>query len=164
MALAVTVNIVTTDQKGKSSLTKIRVPSGFSINQYAQFAQAIAQLVANLSDGGITEVSVSLPISLSGATIRGAALAFADIAKKALFFARSAVTGLFGKFFVPTYDETNTVSGSDAINVVDPDVAAYIAILENGVNVSGEIVQPIDLRGNDLVDVTQAREIFRKFG
>lgn len=165
MALAVTINFSFLDEKGKSSVTKIRVPSGFSINQYVEFATAMGQLVGNLSDGAITDISISLPINLSGATIRAAAENWADVAKKALFMVSSAVTGLVSKFFFPTYDESNgnTVDGTDQLDVADPEVAAMIGLIENGVNVSGEIIQPIDLRGNDLVNVTQAREIFRKF-
>lgn len=164
MALAATINVTIADAKGKSSITKIRVPNGFTITQYAEAGVALAQLIANLSEGVITEVSVSLPVSLSGATIRAAAMSIADVAKKALFMARSSITGLFGKFFIPTYNEINTVSGSDQLNDADADVAALVAIIENGINVSGVFIQPCDLRGNDLVDVSEAREIFRKFG
>lgn len=164
MALAVTVNYTFTDAKGKSSICKIRVPTGFSLNQYSEFAVAMAQLVANLSDGAITDISVGVPVNLSGATIRGAALNFADVAKKALFTARSAIAGLFAKFNIPTFDETNVTSGSDEINAADADIAAYVAVLESGITTGGETVQPIDVRGNDLVDVIGMREIFRKFG
>jgi hypothetical protein len=164
MALAVTCNFTVTDSKGKSSLTKVRVPTGFSISQYGEFAEAMAQLIANMQDGAITEVTVGLPVSLSGATIRATAIGIADVAKKLFLNVRSAVSGLFGKFNIPTYNEVNTVSGSDAADIVDPDIAALIAIVENGINVSGETIQPIDLRGNDLADVVEAREIFRKSG
>lgn len=164
MALAVTVNITILDAKGKSSTTRIRVPTGFVLPQYAEFGVAIGQLIANLSEGVITEISVSVPIDLSTATIRAAAMNIADVAKKALFMARSAVSGLFGKFFFPTYNEINTVSGSDDLDSADADVAALITLIESGVNVAGTFIQPIDLRGNDLVDVSEAREIFRKFG
>lgn len=164
MALAVSINYTFTDAKGKSSLCKIRVPSGFSIDQYGQFAIAMAQLVANLSDGAITDVSVGIPVSLSGATIRASALGIADVAKKALFSLASAVTGLFSKVFVPTYNEANTTTGSDEINAADADIAAYVAVLESGITTGGETVTPQDVRGNDIVDVPQMREIFRQFG
>lgn len=164
MALAVTVNYTFTDAKGKSSLAKIRVPTGFSINQYTEFAIAMGQLVADLSDGAITDISVGIPVNLSGATIRASALGIADVAKKALFSLASSVTGLFSKVFVPTYNEANTTTGSDEINAADAEIAAYVAVLEAGITTGGETVQPIDVRGNDIVDVPQMREIFRKFG
>jgi hypothetical protein len=40
MALAVSVRFDFQDQKGKTSFTKVRVPNGFSIAQYTEFAQA----------------------------------------------------------------------------------------------------------------------------
>jgi len=160
MALAVTVNFTMVDSKGKSSITKVRVPSGFSVSQYTEFAVAMAQVIANLSDGGITNISVGIPLSLSGATIRAVAGLAADVAKKALLQAGSAVAGLFARFTIPTYDEAHSTTGSDEIDQADPDVAALIAIYEAGAGGAS----PIDLRGNNLTDVTLAREIFRKFG
>lgn len=160
---AVAVNFTIIDQKGESSKTTVHVPTGFSVAQYAAFAQSMAQLIANIIDGQITEVSVSLPLSLSGATIRAVALGAADIFKKLFIQARSAVAGLVGKFNIPTYDEANNIAGSDQADQADTEIAALIAIVENGANISGEVVQPVDLRGNDLVDVSIAREIFRKF-
>lgn len=160
---AVSINFTILDAKNKSSKTSIHVPTGFSIAQYAGFATQMAQLIALISDGQITEVSVSLPLNLSGATIRAAAVVTADIFKKLFLQARSSVTGLIGKFFIPTYDEANTLAGSDQANQADTEIAALISVIENGVNVSGEVVQPVDLRGNDLVDVSIAREVFRKF-
>ena len=160
---AASVNFTILDAKGKSSITKIRIPTGFTIAQYASFAVAMGQLIANLSEGAITEMSVSLPLTLSGATIRATAIGIADVAKKALFIVRSSVAGLFAKFFAPTYNEVNTVSGSDQLDAADPDVAAYVAILEGGINVGGQVIDPRDLRGQTLDTATEAREIFRKF-
>lgn len=160
---AVGVHFTILDAKGKSSKTVIHVPTGFSIAQYLAFGTAMAELISQIAEGQITEVSVSYPLNLSGATIRVAALAAADIFKKAFFQARSAVSGLLGKFNIPTYDEVNNVINSDQIDMADTQVAALVSIIEDGVNVSGEIVQPIDLRGNDLVEVSLARYVHRKF-
>jgi hypothetical protein len=160
---AIAIHFTIVDDKNKSSKTTIHVPTGFSLAAYLNFGQAMAQLIANISEGQLTEVSVSYPVDLSGATIRAAALAAADIFKKVFFQAASAVSGLVGKFFIPTYNEVNNVVNSDSVNFADPEVAALVSIIEDGVNVSGEIVQPIDLRGNDLELVTIGREVFRKF-
>lgn len=160
---AVAVHFTIIDEKGKTSKTSVHVPTGFSVAQYTAFAQSMAQLIANIIDGQITEVSVSLPLSLSGATIRAVALAAADIFKKVFFQARSVVAGLVGKFNIPTYDEANTITGSDQVDQSDTEVAALIALIENGANISGEVVQPVDKRGNDLSTVSIARENFRKF-
>jgi hypothetical protein len=160
---AVTINVTMLDAKGKSSVTKIRVPTGFTLSQYASFAYAIGQLICNMTDGAITNISVSVPVDLSGATIRAFATTIADVAKKLLILARSSVTGLFARFTIPTYNEGNSITGSDQADPADPDIAALIALVEDGVNVGGVFIQPCDLRENDLVDVSEAREIFRKF-
>ncbi len=159
---AVAIHFTFLDGKNKTSKTTIHVPTGFSVAQYLEFGQAMAQLLANLSEGQITDVSVSLPLSLSGATIRASATAVADIFKKVFFQARSAVSGLLGKFFIPTLNESFRISGSDAIDQAATEPAALISIIENGINVSGEVVQPVDLRGNDLTDVSIARMLHRK--
>lgn len=160
MALAVTINFTIQDAKGKSAVSKVRVPTGFSMTQYVEFAIAMGQIIANISDGALTNISVGVPLSLTGAGIRAAAGDAADIAKKALLVARGAIAGLFARFNIPTYDEAHSTTGSDQINQSDPDVAALIAVYEAGAGG----VAPVDLRENDLTDVSLARETFRKFG
>lgn len=158
MGLAVSVNFTVLDGKGKSSVTKVHVPTGFSIAQYGEFAAAMGQLIADICDGELTGVSIGLPLSLSGATIRATAAVAADVAKKCLMVAGSAITGLFARFNIPTYDESHSISGTDALDLADSEVAAVVAIIEGGSGAS-----PSDLRGNNLTDVLSARETFRKF-
>lgn len=159
MALAVAIHFTITDAKGKSSTTDIHVPTGFSLLQYAEFAQTMGQVVADLSEGILTKVSISLPLSLSGATIRSTASNLADIAKKCLFTASGAVSSLLARFNLPTYDESHSVNNTDQLDLADADVAAYIAIIESG----GGGAHPCDKRENDLTSVHVAREIFRQF-
>jgi hypothetical protein len=159
MARAIDVTFTIRDGKNKTSKTVVHVPTGFSIAQYGEFAVAMGQVIANLLDGEIMDISVSIPINLSGATIRAVAQVTADIAKKVIFGLGSAVAGLFSRQSIPTYDEENhTLAGSDQLDFADPDVAAYIALLETG---SG--TAPVDARNNDITDVTYGREVFRSF-
>jgi len=159
MALAIAVHFTITDAKNKSSTTTVHVPTGFSLAQYLEFGTAMGQIIADLSDGVLTGISVSIPLSLSGATIRAVADIVADIAKKGLLIAGSAIGGLFARFNLPTYDEGHTVANTDEIDMADSDVAAFVAVLEGGAGGAS----PCDLRGNNLTDVLSAREIFRKF-
>jgi hypothetical protein len=159
MALAVSVNFTITDAKGTSSTTFVHIPTGFSIAQYVEFAEAMGQVIADLSEGVLTRITISLPLTLSGATIRSVASNFADIAKKALLTAGSAIGGLFARFNLPTYDETHTIDNTDQLDQADADVAAYIAIIETG----GGGAAPCDKRSNNLTTVLTARETFRKF-
>lgn len=159
MGLAVQVNFTIEDAKGKSSTTNVYVPASFAIADYIEFGTAMGQIIADLSEGILTSISISLPLSLSGATIRSAAAIAADVAKKALFTAGSAVAGLFARFNIPTYDESHTVDNTDEMDMADADVAAVVAILEGGAGGAN----PCDLRGNNLTDVLSGREIFQKF-
>lgn len=158
MALAVAINFTIEDAKGKSATTPVHVPTGFTISQYLEFASAMGQVIADLNDGILTSISVSLPLSLSGATLRAAAAIAADVGKKALLVATGAISGLFARFNIPTYDESHSIDNTDEIDMADADVAALVAIIEGGAG--GAL--PSDLRGNDLTDVLSAREIFQE--
>ena len=158
-AVQVTINWV--DAKNKPSKTIVHIPTGFSIAQMIEFAQGAAQLFTSASFASITSVSISVGIDLSGATIRAVAVSTADVAEKLLLMARSAVAGLFARFNIPTFDENLLIVGSDQIDFADTDVAAFVSALEDGLIVNALPVLPRDKRGNDLVLVTQGREIFR---
>lgn len=164
MAFAVAVNFTFQDSKGKKSKSVLHVPTGFTIAQYLEFATAAGQILANASNGEVTSISLGVNLDLSTATIRAAALSTADIAQKAFFMVRSAVSGLFAKFNIPTLNESDhVVTGSDELDLADADVAALITIYEDGVDIGGSVfIQPCDERENDLESVSQAREIFRK--
>lgn len=158
MARAIDVTFTIRDDKLKTSKTVVHVPTGFSIAQYAEFAIAMGQVIADMLDGEIVDISVSMPINLSGATIRAVAQVTADIAKKVIFGLGSAVAGLFGRQNIPTYDEEFTFPNSDGIDFAETEMAAYIALLETG---SG--TAPVLSRGQDITEVTYGREVFRKF-
>lgn len=158
---AVSINIVTIDEKGKSATTRFHVPTGFSNAVYAGFAQSAAQLVANLQNGSITEVGVSVPLDVS--LLVSVAQSLADVAEKALFSLKSTVVGLFSKVFLPTWNSAYTMDGSDALDESEPDVAAFLSILDNGLELpSTEVITIEDLRGNEIAEVGYSREIFRK--
>lgn len=159
MALAVSVIFTVVDNANKESTTTIHVPTGFSVVQYGEFAAAMAQLIADLSDGQITSVSISIPLSLAGATIRAVASAAADVAEKAKFAAMSVVNGLRAFFNIPTYDESKNLPSSDSVDLADPDVAAFVALIETGAGAF-----PCDLRGNSLSEVLWGDEKFVSFG
>lgn len=159
------VNVIYTfiDEKGRSKTNKVHLPLGFTPAQYSEWAIAFGDILLNASGGAITEIGISLPLDLSAATLRAAAVGFADIAKKALFTVTSSVSGLFTKFFIPTWNKAFNVPNSDAVDTLDSDVQAYLDIVENGVTVSGVPIQVVDTRGNSVDEVTSSRAIFRAF-
>lgn len=162
MALAVSVRFDFVDDKGKTSFTKVFVPTGFSIAQYVEFAQGMGQLLANASICRLTRASVVFGLNLSTATIKIAALTVSDVAQKAFFQFRTAVSGFFARMKIPALKETLVNPGSDSIDQSNASVAAFITAMENGIVVTGATISPVDDRGNDIVDTTIAREVFRK--
>ena len=155
MPLALIVQVDFVDAKNKTSFTRVRVPNGFTIAQYTTFAQDLAQAVTNISGCRVTGASIGLNFTFTG--LGAAAAAAADVASKAYFKARSAVAGFFAKFYIPTFDEdTLVLAGTDDIDTANAAVAAYITLVESG---DGTVV-PCDKYGNDLVDVTVAKEHF----
>lgn len=159
MALAVGVTFTIVDNANKPSTTTIYVPSTFSIAQYIEFGTAMAQLIADLSDGRLEGISISIPLSLAGATIRAVAGVAADIAEKVKFSAGSAINGLKAFFNIPTYDEAHNLPSSDVVDLADTEVAAFVALIEGGSGAS-----PCDLRGNSLTEVFWGDEKFVSFG
>lgn len=163
MAYAVSFIFSMRDAKNKTTRVPIRVPNGFSIAQYVEFGQAAAQIIAALSTCQITSVQASLRLDLAGSTIRATAQAISDIFERAIITVNSSIAGLYARFFVPTLDDTKVLTGTDQIDLTDVDVAAYVALIEDGLDLGGSVfIQPVDLRGNDLADVNSAREVFRE--
>ena len=161
MPLAVTIVFGFEDNKGIPSSTKIRVPNGFAISDYLEFASAAGQLLANITQARVTRASVCFGIDLSGVTLKAAAASAADAARKAYFQFNTAVSGLRTRMFVPTVTETIIPVGSDAIDTTDPLVAPFVSIMTNGLIVTGGTISPTDDRENDIVSVTTAEEKFR---
>lgn len=162
MALAVTLNVQVADSKGKTSGTKIRVPTGFSIAQYIEFGQAMLQLIANMQVGVITGASISFGIDLSGLGLKAVANVLSDTAQKGYFSFASAVTGFFKRLRIPTFREDLVAVGSDSVDVTAPEVIAFVTAMENGIVVTGGTVSPSTERVQDLVALTDAREVFRR--
>lgn len=160
--LAVSLIFTFKDEKKKTSSTKVRVPSTFAFNQYLEFAAAAAQVFANMSTAELVDVSVAVSLDLSGASLRTIATQFSDVFQKVLLSVRSAVVGLFARFNIPTFDDANVLDESDVLDIVDPDVAALITLIEDGLDDGGVFIIPVDRRENALSEVSLAVEKFRK--
>ena len=162
MALAVAVRYDFVDEKGDTSFTKVRVPSTFSIAQYTEFVLALGQFIANMSSCRITGGSVTFTIDLSGLSLKASAATIADVFQKGYFSFNSAATGFFKRMRIPTLAESKVSSGSDNINTLDADVAAFVTAMNNGIVVTGGTISPTTERGHDLTSLNEAREVFRR--
>lgn len=162
MALAVNLRFDFVDDKNGKSHTNVKVPTGFTIANYLEFGQGMAQLLSNLSAAQITRASVTFAIDLSTAVIKAVASGLSDVAQKAFFMFRSAVAGFYNRLKLPAFSESKIISGSDSVDTSDPDVSAFIAAMENGLSVTGGTIAPSDDRENDLAALHIAKEQFRR--
>ncbi|NIT56286.1 MAG: hypothetical protein GWN00_08640 [Aliifodinibius sp.] len=161
MPLAISIRYEFLDESGKTSFTKIRVPNGFSLANYTEFAQAMGQIISDMKVGVLTRAGVCVGLDLSGSTIKAVADIFSDVLQKARVHFASALQGFSGKMLLPAFDELNVVAGSDEIDQTDPDVAAFITAMENGIAVTLGTIAPTDDRENDLTSVLFFREEFK---
>lgn len=162
MALAFSIRLQFLDAKGKSSFTKVRVPTTFAISDYLEFVQASAQLFSNLSQGQVSRGAICFGIDLSGLGLATVASAVSSVAKKLSLRFRTAATGFFAKMNMPTISELLFPGGGDAIDDTDADVAAVVSALEDGLVVTGGTVNFTNDREQDIVTYQSGRERFRR--
>jgi len=159
MALSTTINVAFIDGKGKTSVTKVRVPTTFTIAQYREFAAAMAQLIANVAAAQITSVSINFGLDLSGLGLKTVASAVEKVGAKAqgLF---NTVSGIIAKWRIPAPLEEKVVVGSDDLDQTDTDIAAVISANEDGIAVTGGTIQFTNGRGSDITSVASLQETF----
>lgn len=162
MALAVSFRFDFIDVKGKTTFTKMRTPSTFSIAQYTEFAVAMGQIICNMIAVRLTGISATFTLDLSGLSLKAAATSVADVFQKGYFSFNSASTGFRKRLRIPTFDESKVGLGSDNIDTLDAAVAAFDAAMTNGIVVTGGTIQPVTERGHDLVSLNEAREVFQR--
>jgi len=162
MALAVNVRFDFVDEKGKTSFTKIRVPVGFTLAQYVEFAQAAAAVINSATTCQITGVSLTFGLDTSGWGLNTIVSGLADIYQKFRMQWNTAVAGFKAKFSIPASDESYVIAGSDAVDVSDPGVAAFISAINNGIAVTGGTMTFCDARQHDIVSNQFAVEVHRK--
>lgn len=162
MALAVSVRIDFVDNKGKSSFTKVRLPSGRTLVDYKDFAEQICQLFLNVSTGRITRSSICFGVDLSSASLNTTPSAVSSVKKKAAMRWITAETGFDAKFSVPAFSESKIVSGSDDVDTSDADVIAFVDQLEDNIAVTAGTMVFTNGRGHAVATLKTAKERFRR--
>lgn len=156
------VNFAFIDDKGDTSTTKVKIPTGLTIPGIVAFAQSAAQLFADFSTCRVTKVTACIGIDLSGLGLLASPTAQSDVSEKGLFNMRTA-SNTYARMFVPTISESLVVANSDALDPADADVIAFTTALEDGILTTGGTIVPVDTRGNEITEVTEAREFHRGF-
>lgn len=162
MAIAFEIIYTVVDEDGDDATTTIKVPTTFSLAQYTEFGAALATLMNNIIEGAITGADLCLAADVSGLTTN--LTSGADDVEDIGAFQFATGDGRPVKVNVPGLDETKVAVGTDDINQVDVDVAAFIAAMNNGLTVPGGTIQPTDVGEDDITNLTYARERFRASG
>lgn len=157
MTISVFLNVV--DAKGDPSTIEIPFPAATPYAAINALVPAVAALINPLVLGGLRSagVKIEIPVPTWGDT----ALLVSDVQEKAEFAFRG-VNGFLKRLNLPTFDEAFFIPSSKNVDLSDPDVAAFVDMMTDGITVSSTLCQPCDIRGDDLVVLEKARENWGK--
>jgi len=158
MAVSIFFNIV--DAKNKSSTVEIEFPSATSAALLAALVPAVGALINPLVTGGLKSAGFKVEVDLSGTWGIGTLL-LSDVQEKAEFAFRGA-NNFLKRLNLPTFDEDLFLPNSQFVDTADTAVAAFIDMMTDGITVSSTLVQPTDVRGDDLETLVTARENWGK--
>lgn len=162
MALAVSAVFVLTDGKGASATTRIRIPNGFSLAQYQEFAQGAAQVITDMTGAEVTRAGVSIGVDFNDGSLDTIATLASDVYNKGRWIFNTVASGFRKIMRIPSLHESNTAPNSNQIDSADPSVVAFEALMEDGVLTSEGTMQPQNERGYDITGRASAVEQFRR--
>jgi hypothetical protein len=164
MSLALVGLLTFKDAKGAVATTEFNFPSSVTLANAKIFAQQMAILYNNVTTGVITRIGVAVLATLPGA-LRASADADSDVEEGARFQFRTD-GGFYTGFRIPTFDEAKILSGTKQVDTADTDVAALVAVFEDGLSLTGVggsgTVQPCDKREDPINALDAALEQFVK--
>lgn len=153
------------DAKGKTSTTEVNVPTGLTLANMTIFAQEMGKLIDPLISGVITRIGVAISVALP-AGLDASPVSTSDVEEGGKF-QFSTAGGYYTGLRIPTWLESLVSSGSDDINTVDTDVAAFVTAMISGIDLTTATpvagtgtVTPTDGRGDDITALVNAKEQF----
>lgn len=164
MAIAVKIIYSFRDAKGKTATTEVKVPTGISIANMVEFAKEMAVLIDAVTRGVITSVLIGIGVDISALSLASNPFSDADVEEKGVY-QLGTEGGFYTTIAIPCHDDDDTVDGSDAIDTADTDIAAFIAALTGGIELTDtSVVEPCDAREDDVTTIVWSRERFRSSG
>lgn len=160
--MAVAIYFTVQDSDADKSTFEFWFPSATAMAVITAGVPAIAALVNPLLNGGLVNAGFKVEVDLSGTWGPIAAL-ISDVQEKAEFSMRT-LNGFLTRLNLPTFDENFFTVGTGQVDTADPDVAAFIDFLEDGITVGGGLLAPSSPRGatEDVVTVEKAIENWGK--
>ena len=151
------------DASGDKATTSVKVISTTTVTLMEGFASGFATALNNIIAGKILSAAASLGVDISALTGNGVG-DLADVEHIGKFEFLSLL-GFRTKLNIPALSEiTLGATTSDSLDQAQVSIAALIAAMEDGVSVTGALIQPCDIGESDLVSVVFAREAFRNSG
>lgn len=148
------------------SHTKVNLASSVTVANAIIWAQEFAKILDAITDGALTNISMSLDVSLP-AGIRTEPLDGSRASAGAYFGFRTAA-GYPTSFRVPTRLEAIVIDGTRLIDVDDDDVIAVIEAVTAGINLTGATpvagtgtVGAVDTHADHLAVLKIAKEQFK---
>jgi hypothetical protein len=165
MALAPSITYTLADGDGDTAATAVYVPIGDTLVRYGEFAVVHAETMEPLVLGVFQPTAIlSIPVDISALTGNVAA-AESDVEQIAQFsFADTDNEPV--KVNVPGCNVLqHVVVGSDALDLADADIAAFISMMEDGIEITGAVtVSPSGIAESDIVDTFYARKATKNSG
>lgn len=153
--LAVNITFTFQDGKDKISTTSIKVPVGLSIPEYIDAAQRLATMLVSNTLALLTSVEVCLGLNVTLPPTQPATNS--DVQERGQFVFVAA-NGTNFVMYLPAFNETKVIAGSDLLDTLDAEVAAMVTLMEDG---DGTIA-PVNVRDQDVQSLDYAREMFRR--
>lgn len=151
------------DNDNDSSNTGWYVPEGLTLAQYAEAAIEYAQVMFPFLFGVIQTVAkMKVPVDLSGLT-GNVASADSDVEQVAAFEFLTP-GGNTSKLNIPCLNELDMLDFTDELDTSDPNIAAIIAAMEDGLLVNAVQVQPSNIADEDFIATLYARAETRNSG
>lgn len=147
--------------KGKST-TQIFLDQADTLARLLGFGSAFATLLNNAIMGKILDAYLVFDVDVSG--LSNNTLSDASDVEEIAAFEFATETGDRVKCNVPALQEAKVLAETHELDTADTDVAALIAMFEDGLAVTGGTIEPCDIGEVDIVDTFFAREQFRNSG
>jgi len=159
MAIAFEVVYEFVDASGDRAESAVKIPTTFSLPQYTEFARAMATLVNNIVGGIVSRAGLRVAIDVSGLT--GNVVDSSSDVEDVGAFQFTTAAGRPVRVNIPGINESKVLAGSDDLDVVDADIAAFVTAMESGIAVTAGTIPPTDVAEDDIDTLVFARERFR---
>lgn len=150
------------DRRNKSATTSVRCSSD-SETQVEGFAAAWADAIDNLIGGVIRSAIALLHADISGlaSNVAGASSDVEEIASFQ-FSTSNGITKV--EVNIPGILETLIDNDTGQVNLAAGAVAAFVAMMEDGITAGGALMEPCDVGSDDITTLNYARERSRNSG